>query len=558
MDDEPEFKWGRRRGVGERYEDIQYYESFTYGGIEYSLYDSVCFYCAGSPETYIGKLVKLYEITPTHEKKVRVVWFFRPTEIRNHLGDVEPHWNELLLASGQGNGLSNINYAEAVIAKCNVICTSKDRRNPQASEEELRRAHYVFHRTFNVDNNEISDKFPEEIGGIKVEFFFNKKKYQQNQSQPSLKAKQPSQPFTESPRSDLSKGVDSPAKYPKPPGRNDSLVKESERGTSKATVVERGCGSSDTANLKRLPVEGGNKPGIHVKDKSRVRTSEMISPQNTSDTRPYKKKMTVLNIKGPTIHKGGPNKGEDFGVKATSKTFEKAGTQLAHDKSAKTNNQVLEVTKRPDADRRNWFKQLPWEEKLQKAQEAETLVLLENLDPSFSSVEVEELIWHAFHEKVEARMTQFISTFSKPLYGKAFVIFKSKAAAQSAVCELNSKYLVLDDGRPVVGRYRNLRVSDKATSFPGHLVLDRFRLQKQREEMRNAVSTAHCSQSNTVEFEMAMEWRILQEKSNLWWKDLYENHSKSITEARSRLKLNRGNFVAFYCYFRVESHEGGL
>lgn len=114
MDDEPEFKWGRKKGVGVRNKNIQYYESFTYGGIEYSLYDCVCFYCAGNPETYIGKLVKIFE-TPTHEKKVKVVWFFRPIEMHNYLGGVEPQWNELFLACGQGKGLSNINYAVNLI-----------------------------------------------------------------------------------------------------------------------------------------------------------------------------------------------------------------------------------------------------------------------------------------------------------------------------------------------------------------------------------------------------------------------------------------------------------
>lgn len=39
---------------------------------------------------------------------------------------------------------------------------------------------------------------------------------------------------------------------------------------------------------------------------------------------------------------------------------------------------------------------------------------------------------------------------------------------------------------------------------------------------RSAVATAHCSQENTVEHSMAMEWRLLQEKSERWWKQLHE------------------------------------
>lgn len=41
-------------------------------------------------------------------------------------------------------------------------------------------------------------------------------------------------------------------------------------------------------------------------------------------------------------------------------------------------------------------------------------------------------------------------------------------------------------------------------------------------KQRKAVSTSHCSQPNTIEYEMAMEWRLLQEKSECWWKELYK------------------------------------
>lgn len=104
-----DFKWGSKSGVGVKNEDIQYYESFIYEGVEYFLYDCVYFYNTAHLDTSIGKLVKIYE-TPTHEKMVKVVWFFRPAEIRNFLGHYQPRWNELFLASGVGKGVSNVNY----------------------------------------------------------------------------------------------------------------------------------------------------------------------------------------------------------------------------------------------------------------------------------------------------------------------------------------------------------------------------------------------------------------------------------------------------------------
>ena len=39
---------------------------------------------------------------------------------------------------------------------------------------------------------------------------------------------------------------------------------------------------------------------------------------------------------------------------------------------------------------------------------------------------------------------------------------------------------------------------------------------------KNAVSTSHCSQRNTFEYGMALEWCALQKKSDAWWNALYE------------------------------------
>lgn len=104
--EEKDFKWGNKK-VGQN-NKVQLYKSFTYGSVEYFLYDCVYFYQTGDFETSIGKLVRIYE-TSDHEKKVRVVWFLRPVDIRNFLGGYQPHWNELFLACGEGTGVTNIN-----------------------------------------------------------------------------------------------------------------------------------------------------------------------------------------------------------------------------------------------------------------------------------------------------------------------------------------------------------------------------------------------------------------------------------------------------------------
>ena len=101
------FKWGAEKGVGRKNKDVVFYDSFTFEGEEYFVDDCVYFE-RRQPEAYIGKIVKMFE-GPNHVKRVKVVWFLRPSEIRNYFGNYEPRWNEIFLASGKGPGVSNIN-----------------------------------------------------------------------------------------------------------------------------------------------------------------------------------------------------------------------------------------------------------------------------------------------------------------------------------------------------------------------------------------------------------------------------------------------------------------
>ncbi|XP_021275884.1 protein ANTI-SILENCING 1 isoform X2 [Herrania umbratica] len=167
-----EFKWGKKRGIGGRKKDVQFYESFTYDGLEYNLYDNVYLHKEGEPLPYLGKLIKIWE-NPDKSKKVKVLWFFQPFEISNFLVFELTHSNEVFLASGEGVGLANVNPLEAISGKCNIVCISKDSRNPKPSNEELQMADFVFYRTFDVGQYFISDKIGDKIAGIDVKFIFN-------------------------------------------------------------------------------------------------------------------------------------------------------------------------------------------------------------------------------------------------------------------------------------------------------------------------------------------------------------------------------------------------
>lgn len=107
-EEKPDFKWGVKKALGRTNKSVSFYESFTYEDIEYRLFDCAYFQIHGQCETSVGKLVRMYE-TSAGEKKVKVLWFFRPTDIRGYLKDYVPRWDELFLACGDGPGVYNIN-----------------------------------------------------------------------------------------------------------------------------------------------------------------------------------------------------------------------------------------------------------------------------------------------------------------------------------------------------------------------------------------------------------------------------------------------------------------
>ncbi|KAJ1427567.1 Bromo adjacent-like proteiny [Sesbania bispinosa] len=160
-----EFKWGTKRRLGGKKKDVQFYGSFTFDGDDYSLFDTVYLQNEGDAEPHVGKLIKIWE-NRDKSKKVKVLWFFRPHEIRNFLEEIETRDNELFLACGEGIGLANVNPLEVVAGKCNVVCISKDARNPQPSDEALEMADFVFYRFFDVGQQKVLDEIDDNIAGI--------------------------------------------------------------------------------------------------------------------------------------------------------------------------------------------------------------------------------------------------------------------------------------------------------------------------------------------------------------------------------------------------------
>ncbi|KAH7867078.1 hypothetical protein Vadar_028622 [Vaccinium darrowii] len=767
-EDNLEFRWGRKKSVAVRNKDVQFYTSFTNGGVEYFLYD--CVYLRRDNELDIGKIVRLCE-SARHEKLAKVVWFFRPIEVRQWLGDVEPLWNEVFLASGEGKGLCNVNPLETICGKCNVVCTSKDKRNPQATREELKMADYIFCRTFDVARCTISPIFADVIAGTEVKHFFNREKDQkftasedganlngkianpssfvkvegnegvmdlrnpEKDDKTEMKRELNVSPTSSSdiesrkkrklqfgdvgpeedpvklsitlPRVPLASDFvihslkhsngDKGSKFdnqfqdvtrrpvegvtvlrnPEKDGKFDTSSKlaAKDKGEMKrvqdlsttssfdrespkrrklqfndvgpkedpvklSNTLPRVPDAPDSAikilkhydkgskfdnqfqDVTRRPVEGvtvlrnpekdgkfDTSPKPATKDKGEMKRVQDLSttslfdsespkrgelqfndvgpkedPVKLSDTLPrvpdalesaiknlkhYDKgskfdnkfqEVTRRPVEGVTVFRN-PEKGGKFDTsprlagKVGSKEDpvklsdtlprkpdapDSAIKNLKHsngDKGSKSNNQILEVTRRPAAETSKWFEQQPWGEKMKSANDRGTLVLLENLDPSYTSSEVQDIIWSAFNVTGEAKIIPRCA-LSSPHHGQAFFIFKSEDAADHAISDLKRKCLMLPNGRPLVGR-KGCPVEPKnCTKFVGHLVIEKLKFRKQNKDWKIAVSTSHYSQPNTIEYDMAAEWLLLQEKSKLQWDALNKQHAKEIERLRSQLKTH--------------------
>ncbi|KAL5071302.1 hypothetical protein RYX36_022189 [Vicia faba] len=177
IEEEPktvEFKWGIKRGKGGKKGNMQFYESFTLNGVDYALFDTVYIKNGAQPEPHIGKIIKIWKTPSEKSRKIKVQRFVRPCEISKLLTGIKIYYNELFLTCGDCTELATINPLESITGKCNVVCISKDSRNPQPSDVAFRKASFVFYRYFDVGQRKIVDEVDDKIAGIDVKNFFNK------------------------------------------------------------------------------------------------------------------------------------------------------------------------------------------------------------------------------------------------------------------------------------------------------------------------------------------------------------------------------------------------
>uniref|UniRef100_A0A453B3N9 Uncharacterized protein n=1 Tax=Aegilops tauschii subsp. strangulata TaxID=200361 RepID=A0A453B3N9_AEGTS len=116
-------------------------------------------------------------------------------------------------------------------------------------------------------------------------------------------------------------------------------------------------------------------------------------------------------------------------------------------------------------------------------------------------------------------------TYDDPNNGKAYVVFNSRNIADEAVMKINSGLVV--GGRPLYCSKGLLKVPKPASgALVGHLTISNQKMNpRQREEQKKAVSTSHCSQPNTIEYDLALDWMLVREKQAMKFSILHKRHA---------------------------------
>ncbi|KAF8676058.1 hypothetical protein HU200_047563 [Digitaria exilis] len=513
--EEIQFSWGKRRGKGGAKMDTQFYESFTLDNVQYSLYDCVYLFKHGDPEPYIGKIVKIWE--QNQAKKVKILWFFFPDEIQRYFSGTVME-KEIFLASGDGIGLADINPLEAVAGKCNVLCTSKDERIRQPSPQELAMADYIFYRFFDVKHCTLSDQLPDKIVGLEVTILLNPKD-EQVISNPSAVNVLPSPNVNEG----LAATVPPLRSAVKEVGSSVAAValpqpvsKEVDVNPPAAIPLSQSVVKEDQKPVTTIPF---SQSVVKKEDKKSVAAIPYSRPAVKEEEKPVASTPPPRSAAVESVPKNTESQNAHAGERPPKRL------KLSQEATVNTTSDVAEI--RPlelpslQADRSKWFN-ISWDEKLQIADDQGRLVYIQNLDIRFAAADIEELVRGALQLSCTARPINH-PTYDDPNNGKAYCIFKSKNAADLAVSKINSGLVI--GGRPLYSSKGLLKVPKSSGTLVGHLSVHNIKItQKQREEQKKAVSTSHCSQPNTIEYDLALDWMLLQEKQEQKFRILHKKH----------------------------------
>lgn len=550
LDSDDEFMWGEAKRTLDK--ERKYYHSFFYENEEYRLFDNVLLHDEDGLDGHVGKIMKLWEEKSSRGKMMLIQWYLRPRELPSHLQGpaLRANSKELFLSCGKGKGVVNENKLDSIDRKCKVLCTSKDTRNKQPSEDNLRDADYFFYRIYNVDRMCLSN-VEAVVDKLGCDVVFNKLEWVSSECNKQLHKRDVSTSSIYNTRSGISKGtagVKRSAENGQPESKR--TARDSKEEVENQEKVHLGQQFMPQVSGLKIPIvadKGRQKmtkfSGAVPHDISKkARQSPTGTFQLSQDC--VERGLTVPNSLGSlseSLKKAADIKEGVQGLNlATEKPLTSQGTVSKHIPSASMDSKKIPANSIVHPDKLSPRTELQcgevappkksWDANLQQGLIHGKVLLLQNVDPSFTSADIRELISSVFKGCSDAQMLPPGCGPAAP-YGEALVIFETDSAADFAFQELENKCLVLTGSRrPLIASKAKPAESGKVARFLGHFPLDNFKLLKQGQNdiTRNSVAVSHYSTPNTVEFEMAMEWQHYQEMAHRCWDLLYKVQNDEI------------------------------
>ncbi|CAM6116994.1 unnamed protein product [Calypogeia fissa] len=480
------------------------YSSFKLDGTTYRLNDTVYLLASDGPP-YIAKILTLYENLKTREKCMLVRWFCRPCELPLKAAGVnfKEDCKEIFMMWGSGSKIV-INPA-CTVGKCKVVCTAPLEWNvPRPSEELIAEADYFFSFAFDgsilqvISLDVLVRQFGEfYVTGVEVESDKGKEK-----SGGSLrKAADMSDVIHEAsrkiPRLDCSGPKSEPRLLERQ--KNVSPVHKynvgPNAGVQSGTVFKNGGSPMKAVAMSALIEQAKLKKPLDF-SVPKFQPSSLDRPNVSESSR------KILSERHKNVSPASTPPDPIFKPNTTSNVV-----VVEMVENGATEKHVLPL---PGA--QNLFK-MPWHKTLEIALDKGRALLLQNLDPWFSSSEIEGMLLELMEVACEARLLP-PRDFSSYTSGEALVLFRNQSEAENAYAKFTENVLIWsEDQRPVVASLA-CKKRYEINRFHGFLDLAKFNPSK--EQGRRGV-TSQCAQPNTVGFEMGMQWRLLQERHCEAW-----------------------------------------
>ncbi|KAI5067327.1 hypothetical protein GOP47_0017855 [Adiantum capillus-veneris] len=160
---------------------------------------------------------------------------------------------------------------------------------------------------------------------------------------------------------------------------------------------------------------------------------------------------------------------EDLNKGSMFKLLKKTKSSLTMEPEKRTASAVEPLKQ---FEKRKIFRELPWEESLQRGIPQGRVLHLHNIDPLVTSADMREMLKSAFQGLSDARILPQEASCPS---GQAIAIFESRLLAESALEAIEKNCLVMADKKwPVIAS--RVKESLNQARFPGHLALEKLKL----------------------------------------------------------------------------------